>query len=63
MILFERITTYNQKEISSFILKAFKQYDIYNKIKKILADEDFKKEKNEMGFENLKRFSWEKCAR
>ena len=37
--------------------------DIYNKIKKILADEDFRKERIEMGFENLKRFSWEKCAR
>ncbi len=32
MVLFERIENYNRKEISNFILKAFKQYDIYTKI-------------------------------
>ena len=37
--------------------------DIYDKIKKILVDENFKNERIKSGFDNIKRFSWEKCAR
>ena len=37
--------------------------DIYDKIKKILVDENFKNERIKMGFDNVKKFSWERCAR
>ena len=37
--------------------------DIYDKIKKVLADENFRKERVKKGLENVKRFSWERCAR
>ncbi len=48
---------------AAIFVDSNKPDDIYDKIKKALADEDFRKERIRIGFENLERFSWEKCAR
>ena len=36
--------------------------EIYNSLNKIIFDEEYKNKLVELGNENLKRFSWEKCA-
>ncbi len=48
---------------AAIFIDSYKPDDIYDKIKKVLADSDFREERIKIGFDNLKKFNWEKCAR
>jgi glycosyltransferase involved in cell wall biosynthesis len=61
------ITSYNSSLIevgrdSVEFVKNNTADEIYNSLNKIISDEDYKNRLVELGGENIKRFSWEKCA-
>ena len=62
------ITSYNSSLIevggnSVEFVKNNTIEEIYKSLEKIIADENYKKDLIKRGEENIKRFSWEKCAR
>ncbi len=48
---------------AAIFIDSYNPDDIYDKIKKVLGNEDFRKERIKKGFDNLKKFNWEKCAK
>jgi len=62
------ITSYNSSLIEvggdsvEFVKNNNNVEEIYNSLNKIISDEDYKNELIRLGSENVKRFSWERCA-
>ena len=62
------ITSYNSSLIevggnSVEFVKNNTAEEIYKSLRKVISDENYKKDLIRRGEENIKRFSWEKCAR
>ncbi len=53
----------NLSEFSALLVDPQSPTEIAEAIFKIISDQPFKKDLIEKGLENVKRFSWEKCAR
>ena len=62
------ITSYNSSLIevggdSVEFVKENNVEEIYESIKKVISDESYRLDLIKRGNENLKRFSWERCAK
>ena len=58
-----RITNETPMNCSVLLVDPESPTEIAEAIYKIISDQTFKKDLIEKGLENVKRFSWEKCAR